>query len=79
VGRGHQLDEPVPVGVLQVEQRGEGPVQRQAQVRDLGQQVVGRVRQDSPDASLARSTVNSWVHDGQVTVAWVCRRVLMLR
>jgi hypothetical protein len=74
-----QLDQAVTVGVFQVEEGAEGPVHGLGQVRDLREKVVGRVRQDSPEAPPARSTVNSWAHDGQVTVAWVCRRALMVR
>ena len=80
------VDDPVrvrqevgPVGVLQVQERVEGPVQDGCQVRDLVQQVSGRVRQDSPGGPPARSTANSSWQEGHVTDAVVCPSVLIRR
>jgi hypothetical protein len=40
-------------------------------VRDLFEEPFGRVRHDSPGVSPARSIVNSCLHDGQATNAWL--------
>lgn len=65
--------------VFEIEEGAQWPMQRLGEVRDLGEQVVGRVRQDSPGRPLAMSTVNSLAHEGQVTVALVWRETLILR
>jgi hypothetical protein len=74
-----QLDEPAAVVVFEIEESAERPVERLGQVRDLCEQVFGRVRQDSPGAPPAMSTVNSLSQDGHVTAAWVWRWVLTRR
>ena len=63
------VDDPRPSRVLEIEDRIERPVEVVGDVRDLFPETVGRVRQDPPGASPARSTVNSCPQAGQVTAA----------
>ena len=76
---GDEFDEPVTIRVFEVEERAHRPVEDLGEIGHLGEQIIRRVGQDSPDEPLARSTVNSREHDGHVTSALVCRRVLILR
>ena len=73
------IDEAVPVRVLQVEDLVHGPVKVVGDVRDLLEEAVGRVRQDSPGEAPPISTLNSWRQAGHVTEArdvpsWFTRR-----
>jgi hypothetical protein len=68
-----------PVVVLEVEQRVEVPVQDGGEVRDLVEELRGRVRQDSPGRPPARSTANSSRQEGQVTATTVRPSVLTRR
>src|SRR3954471_18066569 len=79
VDRGDLADEALTVRVLELEDRVEGPMQVVSHVRDLFIEPVGRVRQDPPRRSPAISTVNSWLHAGQVTAAWLVPSWLTLR
>ena len=63
------VDVPEPVGVLQVEQGVQRPVQVVGQVRDLLLQAVSRVRGYSPRRLPDKSMVNSWWQAGHVTAA----------
>ena len=63
------VDEAVPVRVLQVEDLVHGPVKVIGDVRDLLEEAVGRVRQNSPGRSPATSTSKSAPHEGHVTAA----------
>src|SRR4030095_942496 len=72
-------EEAPSVGVLEVEDFRQRPMEAGGDVRDLVEQVAGRVRQDPPGASPATSTVKAWLHDGQVTAAWVCPSWLIRR
>jgi hypothetical protein len=72
-------EEAPSVGVLEVEDLRQRPVEAGGNVRDLVEQVPGRVRQDSPGAPPATSTVKAWSQDGQVTAAWVCPSWLIRR
>jgi hypothetical protein len=58
-----------PVGVFQVEQGVQRPVQVVSEVRDLFLQAVGRVRDYSPRRLPDRSMANSWLQAGHVTAA----------
>ena len=67
------------VGVFQVEQGVQRPVQVVGEVRDLLLQAVGRVRDYSPRRLPDRSRVNSWLQAGQVTAARVWPSALTRR
>ena len=64
---------------VEVEHGIEGPVVLPSDVRDLFEQLVGRVRHDPPWRPPATSTANSVSHCGQVTRAWVWPSWLILR
>jgi len=72
-------DEPAAKRVLHVEEILERPVEVVGHVRNLGVELVGCVRHDSPRRPPATSTENPWLHAGQVTAAlvwpsWLIRR-----
>ena len=71
VDRRDLVDEALPVRVLEREDLVERPVEVVGHVRDLLVEPFGCVRQDPPRRSPAISTVNSWLHAGQVTAAWL--------
>lgn len=79
IDRRDLADEALPVGVLELEDLVERPVQVVGDVRDLLVEAVGRVRQDPPRRSPAISTVNSCRQAGQATAAWVVPSWLMRR
>ena len=69
----------LPVGMLQLEDLLERPVEVVRHVRDLLEETVGRVRHDPPGRSPPRSIVTSARQDGQVTEisalpSWLMRR-----
>src|SRR4051794_34558022 len=66
------LDEPPANRMLEVEDLFERPVEVVGDVRDLLEELVGRVRHDSPGASPDRSTVNWCWQAGHETSACVC-------
>src|SRR5690242_18914111 len=68
-----------PVGVFEVEDVVEGPVQVVGDVRDFLVQPVGRVRHDSPRRPPATSTTKLWPHSGQATPALVWPSLLTRR
>lgn len=68
-----------PVGVLEVEQSVQRPVQVVSEVRDLLVETIGRVRDYSPRRLPDRSTVNSCLQAGHVTAACVLPSVLIRR
>src|SRR5262249_11705108 len=70
---------PEPVGVFQVEDLVQRPMEVVSEVRDLLVQPVGRVRHDSPRRPPARSMSNPLPHLGQVTAARVCPSLLIRR
>ncbi|GAA3638679.1 hypothetical protein GCM10022236_46350 [Microlunatus ginsengisoli] len=72
-------DEPLSLGVLEVEDLLTGPVQVVGDVRDLFVQTIGRVRQDSPRRPPETSTAKWWSQEGQVTVARVWPSVFTRR
>ena len=65
--------------VLQVEELFERPVEMPGHVRDFLEELVSPVRHDPPGDWPARSTANSWRHDGQVTAAWLWPSALIRR
>ena len=65
------LDDSFPNRMLQIENAVQRPVKVVRHVRGLLPESVGRVRQDSPGTSPAKSTAKSWPHEGQVTAASV--------
>src|SRR5690242_21678540 len=67
------------IGVFEIEQIVQRPVQMKGQVRDLLVQAVGPVRHDSPRRLPAKSTANSLLQFGQATLAWVWPSRLMRR
>ena len=71
VDLGDLSDEALAHRVLEIEDVVERPVEVVGDVRDLLEQPSGRVRQDPPGASPARSTENSCPQLGQVTAASV--------
>src|SRR5690606_20888482 len=73
------LYEPPAHGVLEIEDVVQRPVEVVGHVRDLLVQAVGVGGHDPPRRSPATSTVNSCLHDGQVTAARVCPSELMRR
>ena len=79
VDAGDVVDVGHPVGVFEVQQGIQRPVQVISEVRDLLAQTVGRVRDYSPRRLPDRSMVNSCVQAGQVTAARVWPSVLTRR
>jgi hypothetical protein len=72
-------DETLAVGMLELQDVVKRPMQVVGNVRNLLVQPLGRVRQDPPRRSPAISTVNSWLHAGQVTAVWLVPSWLTLR
>jgi hypothetical protein len=63
------IDVRQPVGVFQIEERVQGPVQVIREVRDLLLQAISRVPGYSPRRLPDMSTVNSWLQAGHETAA----------
>lgn len=79
VDRRDLFDELETDRMLEFEHPIEIPVEVVTHVRDLLEQTLGRVRQNSPGRSPATSTSKSVPHDGQVTAAWVWPSELIRR
>ena len=65
------VDEAPAIGMLEIEDLLEPPVEVVGDVRGLLVELVRPVRQDPPRRSPAISTLNSWLQAGQLTATWL--------